>query len=59
MKVIEETEEERERLAQELYILQNINHPMIIKYRNHFQSKNKLCIVMDLASGTKLYPLIY
>ena len=32
---------------------------MIIKYRNHFESHKRLCIVMDFASGTELLNSIY
>ena len=58
MKIIE-SQLEKERIIKEVNILKSLNHPMIIKYRNHFESHKRLCIVMDFASGTELLNSIY
>ena len=59
MKVFKENEHENERIIKEVDILQSLNHQNIIKYRTHFQSHQKLCIIMDFASGIELYKTQY
>lgn len=38
--------------------MKSLNNPFIIKYRESFEEKNVLCIVMDFANGGDLYNMI-
>lgn len=37
----------------EIQLMQNLNHPNIIKYYNSFEHKGKLCIIMEYADSGK------
>ena len=62
MKVMEKDEvlktSEPEHIAQERRILASINFPFIVSYESHFQTKTKLCLVMEYVEGPNLYELL-
>lgn len=43
-----------EQVQQEIYLLQNLNHPRIIKFHQQFCTTNHVCIVMEHADGGPL-----
>jgi NIMA (never in mitosis gene a)-related kinase len=46
------SEEERKTALKEAKILEKVNHPNIIKFREVYKTKKgNLCIVMDFADG--------
>ena len=60
MKVMKVKAEEKERIKSELGILKQLDNPMMIKYRDSFEIKKKLYVIMELASGTQyIYIYIY
>ncbi len=49
------SDEKKEETIKEARILEALNHPNIIKFREVYKTKhNKLCIVMDYADGGDL-----
>lgn len=55
MDITKMTEEERRDTLKEAKILECLNHPNIIKFREVYKTrKGKLCIVMDFADGGDL-----
>ena len=48
------SEEEKRHTIDEARILESLNHPNIIRFREMYKTKSgKLCIVMDYADGKK------
>ena len=45
---------ELENLLRELKIMQNINHPHVVKYLEAYEEKDKLYLVMELCKGGEL-----
>lgn len=43
-----------EQVQQEIYLLQNLKHPRIIKFLQQFYTTNHVCIVMEHADGGPL-----
>lgn len=43
-----------ELVQQEIYLLENLNHPRIIKFLQQFHTTNHVCIVMEYAEGGPL-----
>ena len=53
------SEEERRETLNEAKILEVLNHPNIVRFREVYKTKKgKLCIVMDYADGGDLQSLI-
>ncbi len=49
------SKEEKEETVKEAKILELLNHPNIVKFKEVYQTKkNKLCIVMEYADGGDL-----
>lgn len=53
------SEKEKEETLKEAKILEVLNHPNIIRFREVYKTKKgKLCIVMDYADGGDLQKMI-
>lgn len=44
----------RDQVQQEIYLLQNLKHPRVIKFLQHFYTTNHAYIVMEYASNGPL-----
>ena len=52
MKVLKcDSARKRDNVRREINILKNLNHPIIIKYRDSIEDGDNFYIIMDLASG--------
>ncbi|KAL4470251.1 hypothetical protein ABPG74_011862, partial [Tetrahymena malaccensis] len=48
------TEAEKQETVREAHILEALNHPCIVKFREVYKTKKALCIVMDFCDGGDL-----
>lgn len=55
IKVITKTADNRHNLQREIEIMQKLNHPSIIKYKEMFDTPEKLYVIMELAEGGELF----
>ena len=58
MKVLKLKGELKDRMQKEVEILKKLNNPMIIKYRDSYETEDKMYVIMDLATGGTLEDLI-
>ncbi|CAK6983996.1 serine/threonine-protein kinase Nek1-like, partial [Scomber scombrus] len=50
--------EEKQKAQQEVEVLSNMSHPFIVQYKESFEERSCLCIVMDYCEGGDLYKKI-